>query len=186
MHHIAMLLNKHVSIVTREKMGEYLASRLPLKPNEVVTIPEIIEHFECDDSPDSRNVLKRLIFSHDWDARVYDHEGRKILAYRPIGEPLTPEANKAKFEDHPWRKSIRAFLEEHPEVKAVTTAMIVANRTACPDAQGTHADAIIAGNVVRLLGWEKRRHHDGKRGTTVYVRPVAAGEVVGVVGAIGV
>jgi hypothetical protein len=172
-----MLLNNPMSLVTHETVAAYLASRLPLQPNEIVTLAEIEEHLKCGKANGSRKVISKLIPACGWEARAYTHEKRLVWGYRPLNQPVPLEGfNTARFRDHGWSKSIAAYLDAHPEIRAVTTSTLVMSRVACPDARMTHADAIIAGNVLRSLGWQKVRHYQGKRGSTVYVRPVAAVE----------
>jgi putative DNA primase/helicase len=86
-------------------------------------------------------------------------------------EATAREEQRARFVEHPWTESIAKYLAMHLEIDAVTTSTLVASPIACPNARSTHADAIIAGNVLKGLGWAKVRHYQGKRGSTVYVRP---------------
>ena len=76
-----------------------------------------------------------------------------------------------------WVETIRGYLEKHVEISAITSADLVAAPEACPKGRSTHADAIIAGTVLRALGWQRVRHYQGRRGSTVYVRPTAAESV---------
>ena len=86
------------------------------------------------------------------------------------------EEQRARFVEHPWAESIARYLTAGQGITldAVTTSTLVTNAAACPNARSTHADAIIAGNVLKGLGWAKVRHYQGKRGSTVYTRPESA------------
>ena len=89
-------------------------------------------------------------------------------------EETAREEQRARFVEHPWGETIAKYLAGHIEIDAVTTSTLVSNAVACPNARSTHADAIIAGNILKGLGWAKVRHYHGKRGSTVDVRPESA------------
>jgi hypothetical protein len=172
-------------------IGEYLRERaITLELDEIVTVEEVAVGVNL---PISRAMLKhvRKIIERvrpRWVKYRFECVPGLVIGYRPVEPfqaPVSTPVKPAKFATHPWNASISNYLQEHREIEATTTSSLITSGIACPDAGCTRADAIVAGNVLRSLGWQKVRHYQGKRGSTVYVRPVAATESSVGIGAIG-